>query len=161
MCQCVCVCVKNSKKKKKKNHKNTPIQIWHQYSGSHSSIGCLCFTNSYATMQKNPEMIWFDEMTAHTVPLQIHHHAEECETDADWKTVGDSSGSLAVPTTTVLLVRETNNLKRQCCQSCKLLKRARTELVVCLSCSPVWFWFIIYCLLYQLFRNVSNHSRKH
>lgn len=74
------------------------MQNWHQYSGSHSSkamttkaIGCLCFGNSYATMQKNPEMIWFDEMTAHTVPLQIHHHAEECETDADWKTADDSS----------------------------------------------------------------------
>lgn len=74
------------------------MQNWHQYSGSHCSkamttkaIGCLCFGNSYATMQKNPEMIWFDEMTAHTVPLQIHHHAEECETDADWKTADDSS----------------------------------------------------------------------
>lgn len=57
-------------------------------------------------------MIWFDEMTAHTVPVQIYHHAEECETDADWKTVADSSGSLAVPTTNVLFVRETYILEK-------------------------------------------------
>lgn len=59
-------------------------------------------------------MRWYDPMmmTARTVPPQIHHHAEECETDADWKTADDSSdhitASLAVPTTNLLFVWEIN-----------------------------------------------------